>query len=203
LHSFMPMNIFTRLNWLDIFIIIIVMRISYVAFQDGLSHQIFPLIGTICTAVIALHYYHNIAVYIYQNAVRLPVKVLDFLSFVLLLIGIGLIFKLLRALSEKIINVTWHPLVERGGGLLLGFMRACVVTSVLLMIMALMPLSYLQHSIRDRSLMGMHFLRIVPNIYGKVSRILPTFKVETSTVDREDIVQKLAADKTIETKKSQ
>jgi len=78
--------------------------------------------------------------------------------------------------------------------------RSCVVASVILMILALMPLSYLQHSIRDRSLMGMHFLRIVPNIYGKVSRLLPTFKVETKTVDREDIVQKLAADKTIAAK---
>ncbi len=196
----MPMDIITRLNWVDIFIIIIVMRISYVAFQDGLSHQIFPLIGTVVTAVIALHYYHNIAIFISYNIIKLPVKMLDFLSFVLLLIGVGLIFKVLRGISDKIINVTWHPLVERGGGMLLGFVRSCVVASVILMILALMPLSYLQHSIRDRSLMGMHFLRIVPNIYGKVSRLLPTFKVETKTVDREDIVQKLAADKTIAAK---
>lgn len=199
----MSMDIFSRLNWVDIFVIIIVMRISYVAFQDGLSHQIFPLIGTIGTAVIALHYYHNIALYLYQNAIRLPVKALDFLSFILLLIGVGLIFKLLRVFSDKIINVTWHPLVEKAGGLLFGFMRSCVVASVILMILALTPLSYLQHSIRDRSLMGMHFLRIVPNVYGKVSRLLPTFKVETRTVDREDIVQKLAADKSIEAKSSQ
>ena len=199
----MPMDIITRLNWVDIFIIIIVMRISYVAFQDGLSHQIFPLIGTIGTAVIALHYYHNIAIYLYQNAVRLPVKALDFLSFILLLTGVGLIFRLLRTLSDKIINVTWHPLVEKLGGLILGFMRSCVAASVILMVLALMPLPYLQHSIRDRSMMGMHFLRIVPNIYGKVSGLLPTFKVETRAVDREDIVQKLAADKSIEAKSRQ
>jgi hypothetical protein len=138
--------------------------------------------------------------FIYQNAIRLPIKALDFLSFVLLLIGVGLIFKLLRSISDKIINVTWHPLVEKGGGLLLGFMRSCIVASVILMILALMPLSYLQHSIRDRSLMGMHFLRIVPTMYGKVSGLMPTFKVETSTADGEDIVRKLAADKSIESK---
>jgi uncharacterized membrane protein required for colicin V production len=199
----MSMDIFSRLNWVDIFVIIIVMRISYVAFQDGLSHQIFPLIGTIGTAVIALHYYHNIALYLYQNAIRLPVKVLDFMSFILLLVGVGLIFKLLRTLSDKIINVTWHPLVEKLGGLFFGFMRSCVAASVILMVLALMPLPYLQHSIRDRSMMGMHFLRIVPNIYGKVSGLLPTFKVETRAVDREDIVQKLAADKSMEAKSRQ
>ena len=194
------MDIITRFNWVDILVLIIVFRISYVAFQDGLSHEIFPLIGTLGTAIIALHYYHNIALYLYQNAIKLPVKALDFLSFILLLVSVGLIFKLLRTLSDKIINVTWHPLVEKGGGLLFGFMRSCIVASVILMILALMPLSYLQHSIRDRSMMGMHFLRIMPNIYGKVSGLLPTFRVSTSVVDREDIVQKLAADKSIEVK---
>jgi uncharacterized membrane protein required for colicin V production len=193
----MPIDIVTRLNWVDILVVIIVFRVSYVAFQDGLSHQIFPLIGTIVTAVIALHYYHNAAILIYDNAVKLPIGLLDFLSFILLLLVVGLIFKLLRAVSEAIIKVTWHPVVEKAGGLLFGFMRASVVASLVLMILALMPLSYLQWSIRDKSLMGMHFLRIVPGIYGKVSGVLPTFRVERSSVDREDIVKKLAADKNI------
>jgi len=193
----MPIDIITRLNWIDILIVIIVFRISYVAFQDGLSHQIFPLIGTIGTAVIALHYYHNISLLIYDNAVKLPIGLLDFLSFILLLVVVGLIFKLLRALSEAIIKVTWHPAVEKAGGLFFGFMRASVVTSLILMILALMPLSYLQWSIRDKSFMGMHFLRIVPGIYGKISGILPTFKVERSPADGEDIVRRLVADKTI------
>lgn len=193
----MPTDIITRLNWVDILIIIIVFRVSYVAFQDGLSHQIFPLIGTIVTAIIALHYYHNISMLIYDNAIKLPIGLLDFLSFILLLLAVGLVFKLLRALSEAIIKVTWHPAVEKTGGLLVGFLRSSVVASLVLMILALMPLSYLQWSIREKSMMGMHFLRVVPGIYGKVSGILPTFRVERSGVDREDIVKKLVADKTI------
>lgn len=196
----MPTDIITRLNWVDILILIIVFRISYVAFNDGLSHQIFPLIGTVCTAVIALHYYHNISILIHDGFIKLPLKLLDFLSFVLLLIVIGLMFKLLRKLSDAIIKVTWHPAVEKAGGLIVGFMRSAVVASLVLMILALLPLSYLQWSIRDRSFMGMHFLRIVPGIYGKVSWALPTFRIETSSVDGEDIVRKLAADKTIELK---
>jgi len=191
------MDIITRFNWVDILVLIIVFRISYVAFQDGLSHEIFPLIGTLGTAIIALHYYHNIAILIHDNAVKLPIKLLDFLSFVVFLIGVGLLFKLLRAVSDKIIKVTWHPLVEKLGGLLFGFMRSAVVASIILMILALMPVSYLQHSIRERSFMGMHFLRIVPAVYGKVSGLLPRFKVETKEVGGEEIVQDLAADKSI------
>jgi uncharacterized membrane protein required for colicin V production len=193
----MPTNIISKLNWVDILIVTIVFRISYVAYKDGLSHEIFPLLGSLGTAILSLHYYHSLSNYIYHNAVRLPVALLDFLSFVILLVAIGMIFKLLRMISDKIIKVTWHPLVEKAGGLLVGFMRASVVTSIVLMILALMPLSYLQWSIRDRSLMGTGFLRIVPDIYGKVSGALPTFKVETSKADGTEMIRRLTADKTI------
>lgn len=197
----MPTNIFTKLNWVDILIVTIVLRISYVAFKDGLSHEIFPLIGSVCTAVISLHYYHNLAMFIYQNAIKLPIRLLDFLSFAILLVVVGLIFKFIRAISDKIIKVTWHPLVEKAGGLIVGFMRASVVASIVLIVLSLVPLSYLQWSIRDRSLTGMHFLRIVPAVYSKVSGILPTFRVETAMAGGGDIVDKLTAYKNIETEK--
>jgi uncharacterized membrane protein required for colicin V production len=197
----MPTDILTRLNWVDILVLIIVFRISYVAFQDGLSHQIFPLIGTVCTAVIALRYYHNIGLLIYNTFIKLPVRLLDFLSFVLLLAAVGLIFKLLRAISDALIKVTWHPAVEKAGGLVFGFMRAAVVASLVLTILCLLPLSYLQWSIRDRSFMGMHFLRILPGIYDKVSWALPEFKIAAPSAGGEDIVRDLTADKALETKK--
>jgi membrane protein required for colicin V production len=199
----MPINIISKLNWVDILIVTVVLRISYVAYKDGLSHEIFPLIGSVGTAVLSLHYYRNLSQYIYQNAVKLPMRLLDFLSFVILLIVIGLIFKLLRVISDKIIKVTWHPLVEKAGGLIVGFARGSVVVSILLVILSLMPLSYLQWSIRDRSLMGMGFLRIVPGIYARVSGALPTFRVETSAANADELVKTLAADKSIKLRKTE
>lgn len=191
------MDIIAKFNWVDVLVIIILFRVSYVAFQDGLSHEIFPLIGAICTLVLSLHFYHSIAVGIQQNVVKLSVALLDFISFVLLIVAIGLIFKLLRVVVDKVIKVTWHPLVEKFGGLLVGIMRAAVVASVILTVLALMPFPYLQRSIRDRSLTAMYFLRIGPSVYGKVSGALPTIKLESSSADREDIVKDLVEDKKI------
>jgi len=195
------MEILSRFNWVDVLVIIIVFRVSYVAFQDGLSHEIFPLVGAIGTAVLTLHYYHKIALLISQNLVSIPVKIMDFLVFILLIIVIGIIFKLIRVVVDKLIKVTWHPLVEKLGGLFFGVMRASVVASVVLIILALMPIPYLQYSIRDRSLTGMHFLRVAPNIYGKVSAFLPTLTVEGTSADNEGMVRELAADKSIAQKK--
>jgi membrane protein required for colicin V production len=194
------MDIITKINWVDLLVIILMVRTSYVAFQDGLSHEIFPLIGTAGTAVVCLQYYHKIALFI-GGAIALPITLLDFLTFLLLIIIVGLIFKLLGILAEKVMKVTWHPMVEKFGGLLVGCLRGSVVVSLVLIILALAPLPYLQWSIRDKSLTGMYFLRIAPNIHSKVCWALPSLKVESGSTGGEGLVQDIASDKSIAQKK--
>ena len=166
------MSIITRINWVDILAVIIIVRISYVALQDGLSHEIFPLIGTILTAAISIHYYHDLALFA-QGMVSMPVSILDLLAFITLVIGASLIFKLVRVLVDALMKVTWHPLIEKFGGLVFGFLRASIVVSVVLIIMSVTSLPYLQYSIKDRSLTGPYFLKIAPAISGKVSWAFP------------------------------
>lgn len=191
------MEILSRTNWVDVLVVIIVLRISYVAFQDGLSHEIFPLIGSACTIVLALHYYHKISIFISQNVLGQHVDILNFISFLVLAVGVGFIFKFLKVVLDKIIKVTWHPLIERFGGLLAGVARASIVTATVLTVLALMPLSYLQWSIRDKSLTGVHFLRIGPSIYAAMAGLLPNLKAGGTSVDSEAVVRELVSDKSV------
>ncbi|MCX5677726.1 MAG: CvpA family protein [Candidatus Omnitrophica bacterium] len=166
------MDILTRINWVDILIVIIMARISYIALQDGLSHEIFPLIGTVMTAAISMRYYHDLALFI-QGIAGIPTQILEVLAFIVLVIGIGLIFKLARFLVDALLKVTWHPFVEKFGGLIFGFLRASVTVSILLTAMSLMPLSYLQYSIKDKSLLGPYFMKIAPEISNKTMWAFP------------------------------
>jgi len=172
-------------------------RISYVAFQDGLSHQIFPLITSVIVIVFSLHYYRTIGLAISQNLFNAPREITDFLAFLALAVVFGLIAKLLKALLDKIVKVEWHPLLERFGGLLFGVFKAAITTSMVLIILALAPLPYLQRSIRDKSLTGVHFLKVGPVIYEKCAAFLPTLKIGTLPVDRDAMVNELTSDKTI------
>ena len=194
------MEMLTRLNWVDILIIILCLRITYVGFQDGFSHEIFPLIGSFLSLVFSIHYYEKLAIFM-EGTVRMPIELLKFLAFFALLIGLAIILKLIRAILDKIIKVTWHPFLEKFGGIAFGFARAAVVTSTVLILIALMPLSYLQRSIRDKSLMGMYFLRIGPRVYERVSPFLPAVRLEGGVnSDREDLTRKIVADKSIPAK---
>ncbi|MDD5423365.1 MAG: hypothetical protein PHT32_08140, partial [Candidatus Omnitrophica bacterium] len=103
----------------------------------------------------------------------------------------------LKVIIDKIITVTWHPAIERFGGLLAGIARASIVTSIILIILSLIPLSYLQRSIRDRSFAGMYFLRIGPGIYSKVSGFIPALRVGGTTVSGESLVKDLVSDKSV------
>lgn len=171
------MDILSKINWIDIVSVIIILRISYVALQDGLSHEIFPLIGTMLSVAISMRYYHDLALTI-QNMAKITAPIMDLLSFVALVVVIGLIIKLTRLLVDMILKVTWHPFVEKFGGLIFGILRASVVVSIVLTIMSLTGLSYLQYSIKDRSVSGSFFLSIAPGISGSMAWAMPQITIK-------------------------
>lgn len=191
------MGIITRVNWVDVLVLILMFRMSYIAFQEGLSREILPFIGSITIIIFSLHYYNKISNFLYQNLFKLPLEALNFLSFLILIIGIGFIFKLLKIFLDNIIKVEWHPFLEKFGGLLVGLARAAVASSIILITIALMPLPYLQWSVRERSLAGMHFLKIGPAIYEKASKFLPMMKKGEVAISKEEIVKELVTDKSI------
>lgn len=194
------MEIISRINWVDVLVAIVMFRMSYVAFRDGLSHEIFPFFGAILVVVFSLHYYERIGSFISQNLANIPVEISNFVSFLVLVIGLSLIVRLLRAVLDKIIKIEWHPAIEKFGGLVVGIMRAYIITGIILMAMALAPFSYLQWSIRDRSLTGRYILMAGPEIYARVAGILPTIRVGEKAASKESMLQNLMSDKSVSPK---
>lgn len=191
------MDILHRINWVDIFIVIVMLRASYLAFQHGLSHEIFPLFGACLMVSVALRYYTTLSGLFARYVLNLPPSILDLAGFIAILVGAGFFCKVVGGLLENIIKVTWHPFVERFGGLLIGVIKASVVTSMCIIVLMLVPLSYLQQSVRDRSLMGARFMRIGPNIYEHVARFMPRVAVEKLVASKDELVRRLAENKSI------
>lgn len=191
------MEILSKINWVDILIAIVMLRVSFLAFQKGLSHEIFPLFGSILMVGVTLRYYLTLAGLVGTYVLKLPPDILNLLSFAAILTATGVICKIVGSLLDKIITVTWHPFIEKFGGLLIGVIKASIMASIVVIILTLIPLSYLQRSVRDKSLMGMRVLRIGTNIYAQVSRFLPAIKVEKAVAHTDELVRRLAEDKTV------
>ena len=190
------MDMFSRVNWVDVLIAIIMFRMSYVALQDGLSHEIFPLVASICTAVLSLQFYRVLAIYFSGNVFGMSVGTANLISFVLLFVLFSFVFRLIKAVLDKIIKVTWHPVLEKLGGLMAGMVRASIVSSIILIILTLMPFSYFTLSIKEKSLTGMYFLKIAPKIYETVVWAIPMGGSNLSA-NSEDIIKDLLADKPV------
>jgi len=170
------MELITKINWVDVLVAILMLRISYVALRDGLSHEIFPFIGCVLIMVVARHYYTGFGGFMSRNMMNMPIGLANFLSFLVLVVVLGLMVRLLKILLEKIVKVQWHPALEKFGGLAIGIMKAYVITSIVLTTLSLMPLSYLQWSIKEKSLTGKYILMAGPEIYDRVGNLLPESK---------------------------
>lgn len=192
------MDALTHINWVDILILIIVLRTSYVSFKEGLSHELFPLLGSIVMVVASIGYYSRLGSFFTENIAKIPAELANFLAFIILVVVSGIIFKLFKILVDFVIKVEWNPSVERLGGGICGVFRAFVAASLILMILSMIPLPYLQKSIRDRSLTGRYVMGIGPYIYEKIAYVIPGIKASGSSAKHGEIMNRLEADKTID-----
>lgn len=191
------MDIIRHINWVDVLAIILILRISYVCSQAGLTHEIFPLIGNAAVLVLSLHFYARVGNIINKNAPIIPISLSYFLSFVGIAIVLIIIYKLLNALLNMVLTMEWHPSIEKIGGLIVGVIKAFVVTSLILAMLALAPLPYFQRSIREKSLTGLQILRIGPAMYGRLAGILPALKLGEPAGTETELMEDLEADKVV------
>ncbi|MDP3790581.1 MAG: CvpA family protein [Candidatus Omnitrophota bacterium] len=174
------MQILSRINWVDIVVLILMVRISYVAFMDGLSHEIFPFFGTVAVFILSLHYYTGLGEAISQNLGNMPAEVSNCLAFIILVVTLGFIIKFIKIILDKMVKVQWHPVIEKFGGLFVGILKAYVIIAMIVTILALIPLSYLQWSVKERSLTGKYILMAGPEIHGKAK----VFLSDNSTIPK-------------------
>ena len=190
------MEYLQKINWVDILVVIVVLRMSYVAFQEGLSHQIFPLFGSIFILVVSLHYYGMLGSLIAGDT-GIPREIANFAAFALLAVVMGVILHFIKFLIDKIIKVEWHPAIEKFGGIITGIVKAFITASLILITLCMVPLPYFQHSIRDKSLTGMSILKVGAAIYESVGRALPVIKITGAAAKSGEIISKVTEDKAI------
>jgi len=180
----MLVDIIKQFNWVDILIIIILFRIVYVAFKNGLTSDFFKFLGTIAAIYLSMHYYTLFSDWIGKQIPvagdKLPLEFLDFLSFLSIAIIGYLIFVLVRIAFSRFIQMKAVPKLNKWGGLLLGIGRGFLLTGLLTFMLVISSISYLKNSVTS-SYSGKYLLKIAPATYsllwnGFFSKIMPNEK---------------------------
>lgn len=165
----MPLDIIKQFNWLDIFIIIVLLRIGYVAIKTGIPVEFFKFLGTIAAIYLAMHYYTGLVDWLMQRAhvakEKVPLEFLDFISFILLALAGYLVLLSLRVVFSHFIKMEAAPKLNKWLGLGLGIARGFLLVSLIIFVLAISSIPYLKRGVVN-SYFGRRIVNLAPNTYS-------------------------------------
>lgn len=185
----------SRINWVDIFILILLIRTSYIGFTQGLSYEVLTLVGVIGAIILTIHNYEYLGIFLNEK-LNLPIDFSNLMSFLILAAGMIFLFRLFRNTVYRFLKFEIFPRLERFGGLILGFVRGCLIASLIFLGLLLVPNNYIITSIKEKSLTGPMFLKIAPVSYDYTINLFPRYK----DTERNKLIQELLKEEPSEKK---
>ena len=170
----------TQVNWMDILIVLVSVRIIYTGIKHGFIIEFFKLIGVFSALFITFHYYTGLAK-ILEDHTAVPESFADFLCFGLLWAAVILAFKLIRDGLMLLFKVEAVSLVDQWGGLLLSILRGALTGSLILIFLQVSGMEYWKNNAK-KSFFNPYLGGLSPEIYkatydGMVSKFFPTEKL--------------------------
>lgn len=138
----------TKFNWIDIVIVCLILITSYKGSQKGFLTEMFKLLGVILSIYLSLHYFSKASDYLLNHFKNLDVIFSDFVCFVVIVVLSYAAVTLLREVFSHFVKVEAVSVLERWGGLALGFARGLLLVSMLLIIFHLSTVPYLKGSVK-------------------------------------------------------
>lgn len=162
----MLMNIIKQVNWIDIFILILVIRVCYVAAKSGFVLELFKLLGTVITLYLSMHYYLFVSSLLvkYIPAQEVYIKLINCANFVNLVIIGFFAFKLGRVLFNRLLKVEAVSTLNKWGSLFLGIARSILLASIIMYMLVISNSSYLNKSVKT-SYMARRIFVVAPDTY--------------------------------------
>lgn len=185
-------EIFSRVNWVDVFVLIIIFRACYVALQTGFVVELFKLIGLIFALFFGAHYYTVLGDFLAKKiglGSFMPLEFIDFLSFAALTVGINLVFAALRKTLLNTFKVEAPTSVNKWGGFALGAVRSLLYTGYVIFLLALSTVAYFSSSVAS-SYTGRSFFKVTPKVYsviwnGVASKFMTNEKINENVFQAE------------------
>jgi uncharacterized membrane protein required for colicin V production len=164
----MLLNILKQVNWIDIFVVILTLRVCFIAVKSGFPVELFKFFGTLTAVYISLHYYIVLADYSKEwlsLGNRMPLELLEFLIFAVLALSGYSLFILLRGIFYRFLKMEAVSALNKWGSLFLGIARAVLLASLIIFMLAISSVGYLKESVKE-SYSGRRLFSLGPDTYA-------------------------------------
>jgi uncharacterized membrane protein required for colicin V production len=177
----MFMHFLKSLNWIDLLMLAILIRIVFIGMQAGFVIEMFKLLGAFLTVFICFHYYAPFAQVLVGITNSPWYNAAEVLSFLILWGVLFFICKLIRDGMFILFTIDAQSFVNKLGGALLGIGRFFIVGSMALYLFFVTRVEYFETKTMG-SFSGKHIVFVAPNFYsvlceGFVSKVFPSEKV--------------------------
>lgn len=156
-----------QFNWVDVIVLIFIIRGIIKGAKNGIILELFSLSGWCVALYLALRFYKPIASLIYART-EVPL-VWDELFVFGAILGGGILFaNFIGYILKSIVKIKVVERISFLGGLFLGMFKACVVLSALFYLLEILEIPYLEKSIKERSLSGRTITKVANIVYRNI-----------------------------------
>ena len=191
----MLIDILKSINWADLIILALFIRIMYMAVHEGLIVEGFKCFSLAIALFLSFHYYFALAKYLTQRIENPENMIFTFSAcfFVIWLLTL-IAFKYIREGLLLLFSIKTKATWDRWGAGVLGLGRFLITASMLMFALLTSGLHYFEVKTVD-SFFGKHVVTIAPKVYQKmcdgfVSRLFPREKYNHAVRETLDKVSK-------------
>jgi len=172
---------FSRINWVDLFSLIVLIRISYISSRAGVGKQVLPSILLVAMLTIILHSYMEIAS-LFINKYSFNPSTCIFVSYISILLVLWVVYSLVSRLTGTILSVGETSVngIEIAGGTFVGMFRALIIVGLLVMGLLLTPVKFVEEGVRN-SYSGSFVIGTNLKIYTVMAKLI--FRDQSVTED--------------------
>ena len=147
---------------IDLSFLILCLRVIYISVTRGILGESFKIGGLFVGALFAFHYYFSLGNYISKKILFLGKDYPYLVSFLLILLSIGVVFSLLRSIVTLLFKKEEISVEERWVSVFIGGFRAIFLSSVVIFLLHQSPLDlkFIRHTVSYRM-----FKKVAPKIY--------------------------------------
>jgi len=155
-----------QLNWVDILVLIVFFRLSFISLKQGLGVEFFKLLGTLFALYLSLHYYSYFATFLngYTGSIIPEIPVLELMAFVTLFAFGYLFFWSIRIVTFRFMTAEVNSEFGKWGGFVCAVLRSFLLSSLILFAFVIPGKAYFKNSVRY-SFSGYYFLKVAPATY--------------------------------------
>ncbi|MBU1146862.1 MAG: CvpA family protein [Candidatus Omnitrophica bacterium] len=171
----------TRVNWVDILFVILLVRTGYVGLRGGFLPEICRFLGLLTAFLFSFNNYTSLS-YLISTYTRWLGARPDILSFLVIFLAILVIFKVVNIFVRIFLSGENLSRPNALVGSALGLARGVLIAGLIHTLFINGPFQYLARSAQDRSFSGQYVSYVLPFVYEKGMYIYPWGENDTALV---------------------